>query len=69
MKTHLQKIKVCDRCFSDTIVDPNCQCCIGKYKLIELEFYVCNCCGTTIDNQPADTEFNRKQISQKNETH
>lgn len=62
MKTHLQKIKVCDRCFSDTITDPNCQCCIGKYKTIELEFEVCDCCGNTIeDGQPAETEFNNSQ--------
>ncbi len=62
-KTNLQKVKVCNRCFSDGIVDPNCQCCTGKYKLIELELHVCNRCGNVIDEgQPPDTEFNTKQF-------
>ena len=62
MKSHLEKIKVCNRCHSDNIVDPNCRCCLGKYKTIELEFDVCDCCGS-ISDQPADTEFNKIQKS------
>ncbi|MCH8067795.1 MAG: hypothetical protein IID16_00780 [Candidatus Marinimicrobia bacterium] len=62
MKTHLQKIEVCDRCFSDRIIDTDCQCCIGNVILIELEFDVCHCCCNVIDDgQPADTEFNREK--------
>ena len=62
--THLEKHKVCDRCLSVDISDPDCMCCIGKYDTIELEFEVCNCCGNIVnDGRPAETEFNTKQLN------
>lgn len=67
MKTRLEKHKVCDECYSIGIVDNNCRCTYGKYKTIELEFEVCDCCGHLIrDGIPADTKFNEEQI--KNHT-
>ena len=59
----LQKIEVCDQCYSAGILDPNCICAYGKYKRIELEFEVCGCCDTLIDDgSPAETLFNTEQI-------
>ena len=62
-KTKLEKIEVCDQCYSLGITDNNCVCSYGHYKVIELEFEVCNCCGHLInDGLPADTPFNEKQL-------
>jgi len=64
MKTRLEKFRVCDRCLCIGIEDPNCQCAFGKYQTVELEFEVCDCCGSVInDGQPAETEFNEKQLT------
>jgi len=63
MKTRLEKFDVCDRCLCVGIEDPNCVCMDGKYKTIKLEFEVCECCGAVVsDGQPAETEFNEKQL-------
>lgn len=64
MKTRLEKHVVCTRCFSVGINDPDCLCAYsGKYNTVELEFEVCDCCGHLIcDGQPAETEFNKKQL-------
>lgn len=64
--TYLQKFKVCDQCFSVSIVDLNCICTFGNYKTVELEFEVCDCCGKLIaDGSPADTPFNDEQLKYK----
>jgi hypothetical protein len=63
MKTKLEKFKVCDQCFCVGIQDTNCVCAYDKYKTIELEFEVCECCGHLIDDgTPADTPFNTEQF-------
>ena len=63
MKTKLEKFSVCDQCFAVSIIVPYCVCTYDKFKTIELEFEVCNCCGNLIqDGLPADTPFNDKQI-------
>jgi len=67
MKTRLEKFKVCDQCLCVAIVHTDCVCAYGKYKTIELEFEVCDCCGNLIsDGQPADTPFNEEQFKNKN---
>ena len=67
MKTRLEKYKVCDQCFSVGITDPDCVCVHGNYKKIELEFEVCDCCGSLIsDGNPADTPFNDRQLEKHN---
>lgn len=63
MKTRLEKFRVCDQCMSVGITDPSCVCSDSNYKTIELEFEVCDCCGHVICDQPADTEFNLKQLN------
>jgi hypothetical protein len=61
--TKLQKFQVCDKCWSVDIVDLSCVCSYGKYKTIQLEFEVCECCGKLIaDGTPADTPFNDEQL-------
>ena len=63
-KTRLEKFRVCRECQSYSIIDNNCICAYSKYPVILLEFEVCLCCGNLIsDGQPADTEFNKKQLS------
>lgn len=66
MKTTLKKIAVCEDCLSPTITDINCACTYTAYRTIELEFEFCPCCNGHIDNQPADTEFNIKQLENLN---
>lgn len=69
MNTSLEKFEVCDQCWSVGIIDNNCVCSYDKYKTIELEFEVCNCCGNLVeDGSPADTEFNRKQLDNVEKT-
>ena len=64
MKTRLEKHIVCVDCQSIGITDVNCICVdSNRYETIELEFEVCDCCGSPISDFPADTEFNRKQLS------
>ena len=66
-KVRLEKYKVCDQCFSVGMIYADCICSYSKYKTIELEFEVCNCCDRIInDGEPADTEFNTKQIESLN---
>ena len=66
-KTTLEKNRVCKSCLSVGIQDPNCICADSKHDIIELEFEVCTCCGNLIhDGQPAETEFNEKQLSNLN---
>jgi len=68
MKTRLEKHKVCDQCFAISIISNDCVCSYGKYKTIELEFDVCDCCGNLIsDGNPANTKFNEDQIKNHNE--
>jgi len=63
MKTKLEKFNVCTSCLCVGIEDPNCICADSKYKTVELEFEVCACCGAVVtDGQPAETEFNEKQL-------
>jgi len=63
MKTRLEKHRVCEDCHCVGIQYSDCRCAYDKYKTIELEFEVCDCCGNLInDGQPADTEFNKKQL-------
>ena len=63
MKTRLEKFEVCDQCCSVGIIHGDCVCSYDKYKTIELEFEVCECCGHLIDDgNPADTQFNDEQI-------
>ena len=58
----LVKIKVCTDCQSPEIIFKDCICTYSKdYDIVELEFERCNCCGRTA-SQPADTEFNTKQL-------
>lgn len=66
-ETRIEKFRVCDQCYCVGIQDSNCRCAYGKYQTVELEFEVCGCCGDVLtDGQPADTEFNTKQL--KNDT-
>ena len=66
MNTRLEKFKVCDRCFSIGLTDVNCVCAYDKFKVIELEFEVCECCGKLIDDgNPADTPFNEEQLKNR----
>lgn len=37
--------KVCARCESIDIVDPDCICVSGDHETIEKEFEKCKCCG------------------------
>jgi hypothetical protein len=54
---------VCDQCYCVGITYVDCICIYGKYKKIELEFEVCECCGHLVnDGKPADTEFNKTQF-------
>lgn len=63
MKTRLEKIDVCDQCYSASVTDTNCVCAYDNYKTITLEFEICVCCGHIInDGYPADTPFNEKQL-------
>lgn len=63
MKTRLEKFKVCDQCYCVGMKYGDCVCSYDKYKTIELEFEVCECCGHLIDDgNPADTPFNDEQI-------
>lgn len=64
MKTYLEKHKVCTHCLSVDIMFAECRCVISNnYPVIELEFEHCSCCGHIItDGQPAETEFNEKQL-------
>jgi hypothetical protein len=60
------KEKVCASCHSLSIVDKDCVCVWeNKYPVIELEFEQCDHCGN-ISDEPADTEFNRKQLEEEN---
>lgn len=63
----LEKISVCTECHCVGITDTECICVTEKsYKTIELEFEVCGCCNNLIkDGSPANTEFNRQQLGQK----
>ena len=63
MKTRLEKHKVCDQCYAVGLLYNDCVCSYGKYKTIELEFEVCECCGNLVDDgNPADTPFNEEQF-------
>jgi len=63
MKTRLEKHTVCISCRSIGILDIDCICVHShRYPTIELEFEVCDCCGNPKSDQPADTEFNEKQL-------
>lgn len=63
MKTRLEKHEVCDQCHAVGILYNDCICSYGKYKTIELEFEVCECCGNLVDDgNPADTPFNDEQF-------
>ena len=63
MKTRLEKYRVCDQCNAVGILNNDCICSHGKYKTIELEFEVCECCGNLVDDgNPADTPFNNEQF-------
>ena len=65
MKTELKKFEVCEDCHCIGIQHTDCKCSYTNYKTIELEFEVCSCCGTVLeDGDPADTEFNKKQLKQ-----
>jgi len=67
MSVVLIKEEVCARCHSNEIVDMNCICTYQRqYEVIELEFEVCTCCNRS-DTYPADSEFNRKQLSRDEE--
>ena len=58
----LERIKVCKKCLSPGITDPDCICCYTNgFPTIELEFEICECCDR-MDDEPADTEFNNKQL-------
>ena len=62
-KTRLEKFDVCKGCYSVGMTHADCICSYSEYETIELEFEVCNCCDNLIaDGNPADTEFNRKQL-------
>ena len=63
-KIKLKKFEVCATCYSVGMTDINCVCVYEhKWDTIELEFEVCSCCGSLIeDGNPADTEFNKKQL-------
>ena len=64
--THLEKFEVCENCHCVGIRHLDCVCSYDKYRTIELEFEVCNCCGNLIeDGSPADTEFNKDQLTKK----
>jgi len=64
--TRLQKFNVCDQCFCLGTVHMDCVCAYDKYKTIELEFEVCECCGHLIDDgTPADTPFNEEQLKNR----
>ena len=68
MKTRLEKFKVCDQCYSVGVQDMNCVCSYSNYKVIELEFEVCECCGNLIeDGCPANTPFNDEQLKKHKE--
>jgi hypothetical protein len=60
----LEKHTVCASCQAVGVTDTNCICVDNnRYPTIELEFEVCKCCGNLIsDGEPADTEFNNKQL-------
>jgi hypothetical protein len=63
MKTRLEKHKVCDQCYAAGMLHNDCICSYGKYNTIELEFHVCKCCGSLLDDgNPAETAFNEEQI-------
>lgn len=69
MKTKLEKFRVCDQCLCFGIQNTNCICSYGKYRIIELEFEVCGCCGHILhDGDPVDTAFNKKQFKEHNKT-
>lgn len=61
----LVKQIVCACCYSVGITDSRCICTYSNnYPTIELEFDVCECCGQIInDGNPADTAFNKEQMS------
>lgn len=65
MKTKLVRERVCVNCLSVEITDPNCVCTYDKnFEDVELEFEVCACCNKVLsDGAPADTEFNKEQLS------
>jgi hypothetical protein len=68
MMTRLEKLKVCDQCWSVGMTDPYCVCANGNYTTIELEFEVCACCGNlTEDGSPAETPFNEEQLKKQKE--
>lgn len=68
MKTKLEKFKVCEDCYCVELVHIDCACAFSNYKTIELEFEVCKCCGSLIeDGNPADTPFNNRQLKNHNE--
>jgi hypothetical protein len=63
MKTKLEKFKVCVDCLSVGVTYNDCVCTYGKYKTIELEFEVCECCGHLVsDGNPANTPFNEEKM-------
>ena len=66
--TELIREDVCAVCWSVGITDNNCVCTYqNRYKTIELEFEQCKVCGHIIDDgNPADTEFNEKQLATLN---
>lgn len=58
----VERIDVCKVCLSASIVDVDCVCVThSKYETVTIEFEVCECCGQMKD-EPADTEFNKKQL-------
>lgn len=66
MSKILEKLSVCRECLSPDIIYAECVCVTERrYPTIELEFEVCKCCGN-MSSQPADTEFNAKQLQDDN---
>jgi len=61
---NIEKFTVCAMCLSVGVVDLDCICVHQKdYDTVELEFEVCECCNNLIcDGQPAETDFNKKQL-------
>lgn len=60
----IEKHVVCTSCWSVSATDPNCICYYSNnYPTIELEFEFCGCCNNLVsDGNPANTEFNIKQL-------
>ena len=61
-KFTLEKIAVCDSCFSIGHPNYDCVCTYQNYTTIVLEFKRCSCCGQLSD-EPANTAFNEAQYT------